>query len=171
MRLPNLCLHQAKEANPLSAAFYPYPRTASADDTDWLPGYEKAFHPDGRFSFNNTRYNYDGFREVYKGFSKAIGAAYGTGWQQWRDFYIVSPDSWDPQGKGGVITVQGFNGGILRGQTTAINYPFGGFIVVKEIEGRRWITELREHGTNPSATTLPKEGQKWPCDPVIEVCT
>ncbi|KAJ4345358.1 uncharacterized protein N0V89_011488 [Didymosphaeria variabile] len=143
----------------------------TADDTDWVAGYTNAFHPDGRFGFNNTRYNYDGFLQTYKGFSSAIGKSYGTGWQQWRDYYVASPDTWDPQGRGGVVTTQGFHGGVLRNQTVANNYPNAGYFVVKEIEGRRWIWELREHGTAPSAQTLPEVGQKWPCDPVYEVCT
>ncbi|OAG09157.1 uncharacterized protein CC84DRAFT_1174507 [Paraphaeosphaeria sporulosa] len=106
-----------------------------------------------------------------RGFSSAIGKNYGTGWQQWRDYYVASPDTWDPKGRGGVVTTQGFNGGVLRNQTVANNYPNAGYFVVKEIEGRRWIWELREHGTAPTAQTLPEMGQKWPCDPVYEVCT
>lgn len=154
-----------------SLAFYPYPRTEAADDTDWLPGYKAAIHPNGRFSWNNTRYNYDGFLKIYKGFSSAIGLSYGTGWQQWRDYYVASPDTWDPKGRGGVVTTQGFTGGILRNHTKAINYPNAGYFVVKEIHGRRWIWELREHGTSPSVTTLPKEGQYWTCDPTYEDCS
>ncbi|KAF2442623.1 hypothetical protein P171DRAFT_487843 [Karstenula rhodostoma CBS 690.94] len=152
-------------------AFYPYPRTETANDTDWIEGYTNAIHPDGRFGWNNTRYNYDGFLQIYKGFSSAIGKNYGTVWQQWRDYYVASPDTWDPKGRGGVVTTQGFNGGVLKNQTVANNYPNAGYFLVKEIEGRRWIWELREHGTAPTAQTLPEVGQKWPCDPVYEVCT
>jgi hypothetical protein len=150
-------------------AFYPYPRTQAANDTDWLPGFLNAFHPDVRASFNNTRYNRDGFAEVYKGFSAAIGAGYGTGWQQWREFYVSSPNTWDPKDKGGVVTGQGFNGGVLRGQTVAQNYPNAAYFVIEEIRGKRWIVEFREHGTSPGQA-LPKEGQKWPCDSAYEVC-
>lgn len=150
--------------------FYPYPRSETADDLDWLPAFKTAIHPDGRFGWNNTRYNYDGLLQIYKMFSSVIGANYGTGWQQWRDYYVSSPDTWDPSGRGGVVTTQGFNGGVLRNHTVANNYPNAAYFVVKEIEGKRWIWELREHGTAPSAQTLPEVGQKWPCDPTYEVC-
>ncbi|KAF1969173.1 hypothetical protein BU23DRAFT_539969 [Bimuria novae-zelandiae CBS 107.79] len=151
-------------------AFYPYPRTEAANDTNWVAGYKAAFHPDGRFSFNNTGYNYDGFQAVYTMFSKVIGQNYGTGWQQWRDYYVSSPDAWDPKSKGGQVTGMGYNGGVLRGQTVATNYPNAAYFVIKEIEGRRWIWELREQSTSPTAQWLPQYGQNWPCDPTIEVC-
>jgi hypothetical protein len=82
----------------------------------------------------------------------------------------VSPDSWDPQGRGGVVTATGFHGGLLKGAKEAMHYPNAGYFVVKEIKGRRWLMELREHGTAPSATTLPEKGQLWKCDPKIEKC-
>ncbi|KAJ4296179.1 hypothetical protein N0V90_006223 [Kalmusia sp. IMI 367209] len=100
---------------------------STADDTEWVAGFEGAVHSSARCAFNNTRYNRDGFLQVYRGFSNAIGKNYGTGWQQWRDYYVASPDTWDPQGKGGVVTIMGFNGGVLRNQNVAANYPNAGF--------------------------------------------
>ncbi|KAF1958475.1 hypothetical protein CC80DRAFT_469526 [Byssothecium circinans] len=155
-------------------SLYPYPRSSTdPNNTDWTIGYEKTFHPTLRASFNGTRFNYDGFLNLYKSFSGIIGANY-IEWQQWRDFYVASPDSWDAKSRGGVVTTQGFNGGVLRssnnGQNVTNHSPNAGFFVVEEIEGRRWITEIREQSTLASAYQLPKDGQKWPCRGAYEVC-
>ena len=147
---------------------YPYPRTPAANDTDWLPGAQRAFHPNLRASFNGTRYNLDGFLEVYKVFSKTIGTNFEQ-WQQWRDFYVASPDSWDPKSRGGIVTTMGFNGGKTRAGVT-LYAPNAGYFVVEEIKGRRWITEIREQSTLASAFQLPKDGQLWKCRPEYEIC-
>ena len=123
-------------------------------------------HPTLRASFNGTKFDLAGFRNVFKTFSALIGQNYGTptgnGWQTWRDYYISSPDA-DPKSKGGLLVATGFNGGIPKGQTKAINAPNGAFWVVEDIDGERWITEQREMSTLASAVQLPKAGSWAGC--------
>ncbi|CAI6305494.1 unnamed protein product [Periconia digitata] len=146
-------------------AFYPYPRS---NGPDWEPTFLEVVDPSARLSFNGTRYNQDGFLQLWKGFNATIGQNFEQ-WQQWRDYYVASPDSWDPKSIGGVVSAQGFNGGIMRGGAV-IHAPNAAFVIVEEREGRRVITEFREQSTLASAVQLPKEGQKWPCNPEFQVC-
>jgi hypothetical protein len=152
-------------------AFYPYPLAPDGTAHDWLSGFQDTFHPTTRFSWNSTKFDYDRFLNLYYGFNATIAASYGTGWQMWRDFYVSSPDSFDPLSKGGIVTGQGFNGGILKGQTAAFNAPNAAFFVVEVIDGRRWVTEFREHGTLGSPAQLPRtNGTVWACMPEYEIC-
>ncbi|PVI04346.1 hypothetical protein DM02DRAFT_651734 [Periconia macrospinosa] len=150
-------------------AFYPYPRGDDPANTDWIAGYEDTFHPSARLSFNGTRFNRDGFLQLYKTFSSSIGQNFAQ-FQQFRDYYVASPDSWNATSIGGTVSAQGFNGGIFRNGIT-LHAPNAAFITVEEREGRRWITELREQSTLMSASQLPKDGQLWPCNPEYEVCS
>ncbi|KAF2871026.1 hypothetical protein BDV95DRAFT_52716 [Massariosphaeria phaeospora] len=140
-------------------SFYPYPRTPAANDTDWKKGYYETFHPSLRASFNNTRYDYTTFVKAYEGFSAAISQNYGTGWQQWRDFYVASPHATNVTSRGGVVISMGVNGGILRGQTEANNYPNAGYWIVEEINDRRWVTVLTELSTSPAQPLV--DGGQW----------
>lgn len=154
-----------------SLAFYPYPLEPNGETHDWVSGFQDTFHPDARFSWNSTKFDYDGFFNLYLGFNATIAASYGPGWQAWRDYYVSSPDSFDPLSKGGIVTGQGFNGGVLLGQTEAFNAPNAAYFVIEVIDGRRWVTEFREHGTLQSPAQLPRtNGTVWPCRPEYEIC-
>ena len=127
-----------------------------------MPGFDRVMSPDLRASFNGTRFDLEGLRAAFKSFSALIGQNYGTeGWQQWRDAYVASPDT-DGIGKGGIVVATGFNGGIVRNATTAVNAPNAAFLVVEEVQGKRVFTEYRELSTLPSAYQLPKGGN-WTC--------
>lgn len=152
----------------MSSAFYPYPRGGDPNNTDWIGGFHEYFHPSAHVSFNGTRYNPDGFLQIWGAFSTIIGKNYEQ-WQNWRDYYVASPDSWNSTSIGGVVSAQGFNGGILKGGVVS-HAPNSAFMIVEEIEGRRWITEFREQSTLASAFQLPKDGQLWPCNPEYQVC-
>ncbi|CAJ2505419.1 Uu.00g128130.m01.CDS01 [Anthostomella pinea] len=97
-----------------------------------------------------------------RGLRAAIGAHYAE-FQQWRDYYVALPDSWDATSRGGVVNTQGFNGGVLKSGVTS-QAPVGGYFLVEEIDNRRWITEIRQQNTLPSSVQLPKQGDFWPCD-------
>lgn len=125
-------------------------------------------HSSLRASFNGTKFDRAGLRTAFKQFSALIGQNYGNeGWQQWRDGFVVSPDT-DGVGRGGIVVGTGFNGGVQRNQTKAFNAPNAAFLVVEEIGGERVFTEYRELSTLPSAYQLPKGGN-WTCvDNVLE---
>jgi hypothetical protein len=123
----------------------------------WAPHYEETFHESLRASFNGSKYNYDGFLEVYKLFSGIIDKNYGTGWQQWRDYYVSSPDP-DLKSKGGYLISQGFNGGLLKNMEVPTHYPNTKFWVVEGFDGVRKVIEIRELSTSPTAYQLNKTG-------------
>ncbi|KAF2634831.1 hypothetical protein P280DRAFT_554215 [Massarina eburnea CBS 473.64] len=111
--------------------YTPIPRTSNSNNTDWVAGFEKTFHPGFRAAFNGTRYKIDGWMGLYKGFGSIIGQNY-VEWQQWRDYCVASPDSWNSTSRGGVVNTQGFNGGVVsgaNGRNVTSHAPNAGYFV------------------------------------------
>jgi hypothetical protein len=71
----------------------------------------------------------------------------------------------------------GYNGGILKKTGKPDFAPNAAYFVVKEIDGRRCITEIREHSTlngSPLPEIWPREGQDqrpWGYRPDYEFLT
>jgi hypothetical protein len=117
-------------------------------------------HPTLRASFNGTKYDREGFRNLFLLFSNLIGKQYAPGdFHPWREYYVASPFPTEGS-KGGLITATGYNGGLIKGKEEPFYSPNGAFWTVEDIGGRRWITEQREQSTLPTPNQL-TPGGSW----------
>lgn len=110
-------------------------------------------------SFNQTRYDFAGFKALYTSFNTTLG-------QNFQDFQhgfiktLGVPNS--DGGKGGFVYLSGWEGGVTA-LGTEVWFEDATFAVVEETaDGGRKIVEFREASNIPNTAPLPPS-QDWQC--------
>jgi hypothetical protein len=139
---------------PMIEGFFPYPANG-----DWPTAFDTAFSTDVLASFNQSRFDFDGFKDQYKAFNQTIGLAFKTFDHGFLTVVGVPNSNGD---KGGFVYVTGWEGGeVVTGQT--VWYEDATFAVVKDVgNGVRKIIEFRESSNIPNSAPLVPQ-QNWTC--------
>lgn len=134
--------------------FFPYPANGA-----WDTAYDAAFSRDVLASFNQTRFDFDGFKALYTSFNTTIGQTFKDFQHGFLKTLGVPSSSGD---KGGFVYLSGWEGGLTALDTEAW-FEDATFAVVEETaDGGRTITEFREASNIPNTTPLPPS-QDWGC--------
>lgn len=134
--------------------FFPYPANGA-----WDTAYDAAFSRDVLASFNQTRFDFDGFKALYTSFNTTIGQTFKDFQHGFLKTLGVPSSSGD---KGGFVYLSGWEGGLTALDTEAW-FEDATFAVVEETaDGGRTITEFREASNIPNTAPLPPS-QDWGC--------
>ncbi|KAI0053208.1 hypothetical protein FA95DRAFT_1674598 [Auriscalpium vulgare] len=105
----------------------------------WETGYDAAFAPTVKATFNQPAYNFFTLKQLYTSINSQITTGF-TSFGVNITSVVVVPNAHD---LGGLVTLTGVEGGPLP-NGTVLTAPDSVFAVVSEIFGRRYITEWRE---------------------------
>ncbi|RYP53999.1 hypothetical protein DL768_001149 [Monosporascus sp. mg162] len=135
-------------------SFFPFPANGA-----WDVAYDAAFSRDVLASWNETKFDFDGFKALYTSFNETIGRNF----IDFRHAFIKTlgvPNS--SGGRGGFAYLTGWEGG-LTALGTELYAEDAAFAVVEETpEGKRVITEFREASNMMNTAPVPKS-QDWTC--------
>ncbi|KAL9080424.1 MAG: hypothetical protein Q9157_000809 [Trypethelium eluteriae] len=133
--------------------FFPYPANGA-----WDVAYDAVFSKTLLASFNQSRFDFDGFKTLYKSFNASIGASF----KEFDHGFLTTvgvPNSCGD--KGGFVYATGWEGGTtLLG--TDLWFTDAVFVVVEDLGGERQIAEFRESSNIPFSENLPAT-QDWTC--------
>ncbi|KAI9708736.1 MAG: hypothetical protein M1820_003691 [Bogoriella megaspora] len=134
--------------------FFPYPANGA-----WDGAYDEAFSPDLLATFNQSHFNFDGFKALAKTFNTSIGVSFKKFEHGFHSTVGVPNSNGD---KGGFVYATGFEGGsTVLG--TDVWYEDAAFAVIKDVGGgERKIVEWRESSNIPVSIPLPPT-QEWTC--------
>ncbi|KAF2871169.1 hypothetical protein BDV95DRAFT_494982 [Massariosphaeria phaeospora] len=134
--------------------FFPFPANGAWDEV-----YANAFSKDVIASFNDTRFNYDGWLELYHNFNVSLGRNF----EPFKHGFISTTAIPNMNGdKGGFGYLIGWEGGLHTALKRDLWFTDASFIVVKEVNGQRKIVEMRESANIPNSAPLPEQ-DPWTC--------
>jgi hypothetical protein len=134
--------------------FYPFPA-----NSDWPTGHATAFSKDIKFSFNGSRYDFDGSLALYHSFNTTLAKSFEKFDHGFTNTLSVPNDNGD---KGGYVFAIGWAGGLHRALQRNLFYTNGAFAVVKDVDGKREIVEFREAGNIMNTAPMPPTND-WAC--------
>ncbi|RPA71090.1 hypothetical protein BJ508DRAFT_336402 [Ascobolus immersus RN42] len=116
------------------------PWTIFPNNSNWEAGFNAAFAPDVKATFNRVDHDYNSLKQFFGGVYSVISKNY--------DFLSITPLDVvvlpNPNDKGGIVVMTGREEGALKGSDTVRVERDAVFAVVKEINGERRFTEWRE---------------------------
>ncbi|KAH3905445.1 hypothetical protein HBH56_217760 [Parastagonospora nodorum] len=134
--------------------FYPFPA-----NEHWQEGHASSFSKDLRFTFNETRYDFDGSLRLYKTFNASLAKAFVPFKHGFINTLGVPNSNGD---RGGFVYMIGWAGGYQTLAQREMYFTNAAFAVVKEEKGQRKIVEFRESSNIPNHAPLPEQ-TAWDC--------
>ncbi|RYP30513.1 hypothetical protein DL767_006190 [Monosporascus sp. MG133] len=134
---------------------FPFPANGA-----WDVAYDAAFSGDVLASWNETKFDFDGFKALYTSFNETIGRNF----VDFRHAFIKTLGVPGSSGGGGdgFVCLMGWEGG-LTAPGTELYAEDAAFAVIEETpEGGRVITEFREASNMMNSAPTP-EPQDWTC--------
>jgi hypothetical protein len=138
----------------LSPGFYPFPA-----NTEWPQGHASSFSKDLLFTFNDTRYDFEGSLRLYKTFNASLALSFAP----FKHGFINTLGIPNMNGdKGGFVYTIGWAGGYQTLAKRDMYFTNAAFAVIKEEHGKRKIVEFRESSNIPNRAPLPEQ-TAWNC--------
>jgi hypothetical protein len=139
----------------LHLGFFPYPANGA-----WDTVFADTFSENLLASFNDTRYDYNGWLQAYHSFNVTLGQNFAPFKHGVINTLAVPNANGD---KGGMVYMIGWEGGTHAILKRDLYYTDAVFALVKEIGGKRKIVEFRESSNIPNTAPLPTPAV-WSCD-------
>ncbi|KAF2125271.1 hypothetical protein P153DRAFT_389431 [Dothidotthia symphoricarpi CBS 119687] len=134
--------------------FYPFP-----DNGDWPKVHAQTFSKDVLFTFNDTRYDFEGSLRFYHNANASLARSFAPFRHGFINTMAVPNANGD---RGGFVYMIGWAGGFHKLLQRDLYFTNAAFGVIKEEEGHRKIVEFREASNIPATTPSP-ESVEWSC--------
>jgi hypothetical protein len=135
-------------------AFFPHP-----NNTSWDTHYTSTFHPSLLASFNSTPFSYTSLLTFYHSVNTTLSLAFSP-FRHGFTSVVAVPNSND---KGGFVYMTGWEGGFSVAAKRELSWTDGAFAVVRDVKGRRWVSEWRESANIPNSAPVPRP-VVWGCE-------
>ena len=135
--------------------FFPYPANGA-----WDKVFAETFSREVRATFNSTLYNYDGWLEFYHNVNVTLGKSFAPFKHGFISTLAIPNENGD---KGGTFYAIGWEGGVHALLKRDLYYTDALFAVIREVNGERRVTEIRESSNIPNTAPKPKPNE-WTCN-------